>query len=56
MNCKDCLHCDVCPMGLMCEESTGVCDVFKDKSRFIELPCNVGDVVYDIFDGTPYAT
>lgn len=56
MTCKDCIHCDVCPMGIMCEEATGVCDVFKDKSRFIELPCKVGDVVYDIFDGTPYAT
>ena len=25
------------------------CDHFKDKSLFVELPCNVGDTVYCIF-------
>lgn len=27
------------------------CEQFKDKSRFIELPCKVGDTVYRIGGG-----
>ena len=53
--CADCIHYDVCrewnakfiderlKMGAGC-----VCKDFKDKSRFIELPCAVGDTVYCI--------
>lgn len=49
MTCKDCIHFDVCKIihfpslfGL-----TGdACDHFKPKSRFIELPCEVGQKVY----------
>ena len=40
MTCKDCIHYDVCG------ESIFTCGQFKDKSRFIELPCKVGDTVY----------
>lgn len=63
MTCKDCVHYDVCkgwcsgideyinPQGT---ENQEPCKHFKDKSRFVELPCKVGDVVYAIFyTGTP---
>lgn len=46
--CKDCLHNEACMSiykGTLCyAEKT--CGHFADKSRFVELPCNVGDVVY----------
>lgn len=54
MTCKDCLHADVCYMV----EHYGVdltedgqeydCNQFKDKSRFVELPCKIGDTVWCI--------
>jgi hypothetical protein len=43
-NCKDCIHfvvCDEVPT-----KSADDCDFFKDRSRFVELPCKVGDTVY----------
>jgi len=60
--CKDCLHVDVCCSYLStaynkyklatpdfkllknieCDE----CQHYKDRSRFVELPCRVGDTVY----------
>ena len=48
MTCKDCIHYDVCKA---LEEQVGMidarqCGCYKDKSRFIELPCKVGDMVY----------
>lgn len=61
MNCKDCIHCDVCYdiceenfdeddicrycQSNTCPESNN-CSFFKDKSLFIELPCKVGDKIY----------
>ena len=38
--CKNCIHSDVCiyPCGLK---------DFKDRSRFVELPCKVGDMFYE---------
>lgn len=59
MTCKDCLHYDVCKMidfkmeyynksQLECE--TEMCDKFQDKSKFIELPCKVGDKVYVVYN------
>ena len=44
MTCKDCIHNEVC-YGTHTDDSPTCCD-FKDKSRFIELPCNEGDMVY----------
>lgn len=41
--CKDCIFfpkCDEYPF-----DESG-CDDFKDRSRFVELPCRVGDTVY----------
>lgn len=50
MTCKDCLHFDACDkwtgIDLILSEYQTNCKDFKDKSRFIELPCNVGDTVY----------
>ncbi len=52
--CTDCIHYDVCrewnsefiderlKMGDGC-----VCKDFKDKSRYIELPCKIGQTIYD---------
>jgi hypothetical protein len=51
--CKDCVHYDVCEFHL--DEKTTMtvneCMHFKDKSKFVELPCKVGDTVYEIDGG-----
>lgn len=63
MTCKDCIHYDVCEDNLKyiqerflkgltfgkSEFTDGeFCNLFKDKSRIIELPYKVGDKVYYI--------
>lgn len=60
MTCKDCIHYEACCNWT--EEEHGAmemttteqgCNYFKDKSKFIESPCKVGDKIYticDIFD------
>lgn len=46
--CKDCIHYDVCLCAFGdCLYKT--CDQFKNKSKFIELPCSIGDNVYKIY-------
>lgn len=53
MTCKDCVHYDVCAYwgNILDPIHGGVkCDDFKDKSRFVELLCKVGDTVYEFFD------
>lgn len=59
MTCKDCIHYKVCCQKHL-HVVTGmdfvyrykynhierVCKDFKDRSRFVELPCKVGDTVY----------
>lgn len=61
--CKDCLHVDVCidsvinyvglkgdtPINAL-EREVGnyPCCKFKDRSRFVELPCKVGDSYFEI--------
>ena len=50
--CKDCMKADVCKhkanldkapiIGMSVEE----CEYFKDKSKFIELPCEIGSEVF----------
>ena len=42
--CNKCLHGDVCFTIL----DSMQCQHFKDRSRFVELPCKVGDRVYYI--------
>ena len=55
--CNDCLHFEACASMLRyigfpvsekqtAEDVEELCDDFKDKSRFIELPCKVWDKVY----------
>lgn len=54
--CKDCIHYTLCKDEFpiyVSEHEDDVsmekeCDYFKDKSRFIELPCKVGDTVYQV--------
>ena len=44
MTCEDCIHfvvCDEVPT-----KSADVCDFFKDRSRFVELPCKLGDTLF----------
>ena len=51
--CKDCIHYSVCKV-YKCVERQGKlspsynCPYIKDKSRFVELPCSVGDTFYAI--------
>ena len=51
MTCKDCIHFESCKKlyethGEGLSGDSFVCDSFKDQSRFVELPCKVGDTVY----------
>ena len=48
--CEDCIHYDIC-LGAFGALVGRVCDSFKDKSKFIELPCPVGDTVYYPYAG-----
>ncbi len=51
-NCKDCIHNEACNCWLSKEnkqllsEEGHICEHFKDRNKFIELPCKVGDTVY----------
>lgn len=47
--CKDCIHCDVCLLDSYTPAND--CDYFKDKSKFLELPCAIGETVYMISTG-----
>lgn len=65
-SCKECLHYDVCEARIAADENysernyteNNNCSNFKDRTRFVELPCKVGDVVYsyceDLFRILPY--
>lgn len=64
-SCKDCVHVEVCRFKDLSaplsdshiRESECIekrCGDFQDRTRFVELPCKVGDTVYFIlrsFDG-----
>ena len=41
--CGNCIHNKVCDHNIYGFEN---CGAFKDKSLFVELPCKVGDTVY----------
>ncbi|MGN0488062.1 MAG: hypothetical protein ACI4HO_02235 [Ruminococcus sp.] len=53
-SCKDCLSCKVCYRTQVesIPECTEVrdCPHFKDRNRFVELPCKVGDKLFIIDD------
>ena len=58
--CADCVHVDVCEdltryklspkraeeLLSLLREKGKTCEHFQDRSRFVELPCKVGDTVY----------
>lgn len=50
-SCNDCIHSECCFMqygkteALKWQSQLG-CKNFKDRSRFVELPCKVGDKIY----------
>ena len=55
MTCKDCIHLKLCqanyeyegsPVGVDEPETAKPCGLFKDRSKFIELPCKLGDDIY----------
>lgn len=48
MTCRDCIHHGVCENYFYFDDVEDTCENFKDKSKFIELPCKVGDTVYYI--------
>ena len=51
MTCKDCIHYEICDPYVSSNESfpeVNGCKCFKDKSRYIETPCKVGDKVYSV--------
>lgn len=53
MTCKDCVHYEACcgwATQKFVEDSFEYCPHFKPKSRFVELPCEVGSTVW-IIDG-----
>lgn len=53
MECKDCIHYQVCQYHITEETKMTVAECstgFKDKAKFIELPCKVGDTIYRICD------
>lgn len=54
--CNDCIHDEACksqvPRTFWDSKDFCVgCEHFKDKSRYIELPCKVGDTIYHTFTG-----
>ena len=64
MTCKECIHYEVCGKGVdgamdrdqmafesRCPRVEFDCPHFKPKSRFVELPCEVGQTVYMPFEG-----
>lgn len=66
MTCRDCLHWDACKnmleaMGHIVDgdgqNADKRCNDFANKSRFVELPCKIGDTVWCIrnFHGHKHA-
>ena len=51
MTCKDCIHYEVCQFHIDEETKMTVaeCSNFKDKSKYIELPCKIGSKVYIVW-------
>lgn len=49
-SCNDCLHVKICQKTRIMDPTHNYaieCNDFKDRSRFVELPC-VGDKVYEL--------
>lgn len=49
-NCKDCLHVEVCNSRFPDPNNERlICENFKDRSRFVELPCKACDTCFIFF-------
>ena len=46
--CEDCIHCSICVERDELFYEAENCFNFKDSSKFIELPCSIGDTVWAI--------
>lgn len=56
MTCLDCINQDVCQIKTKYSKNEipmprtksmeKYCNFFKDRSRFVELPCKIGDVIF----------
>lgn len=44
VTCKDCIYVDICDYTSGTADTA--CGHFKDSSKFVELPCNVGDIFF----------
>lgn len=44
--CKECAHVEVCSYAQNSNNEFEHCANFKDRSRFVELPCRVGDEIF----------
>lgn len=49
-DCKDCIHYELC--GVFDYISPDECGFYTDRSRFVELPCKVGDTLYTLVTGS----
>ena len=47
-SCKDCLHDEACGIyaGDLNKDGAEKCKCFKNRNRFVELPCKIGDTVF----------
>ena len=54
-SCKDCMHEEVCSIfsSDLNEDGAEKCVCFKDRNRFVELPCKVGDTMYILTNDSP---
>ena len=54
-SCKDCMHEEVCSIfsSDLNEDGAEKCVGFKDRNRFVELPCKVGDTMYILTNDSP---
>lgn len=51
--CADCIHYELClPNSQAYGSKLKPCGKYKDKSRFIELPCAVGDTLWVVWSYT----
>ena len=52
MTCKECIYSIACNQHLDAIQAENrfteppVCTIFKDRSRFVELPCKLGDEIF----------
>ena len=51
-SCKECLHFEFCEANSKAygfKLKADNCSYFKERNKFIELPCKVGDTIYEVF-------